>query len=83
MIDFARLGSDFAGEMEFRGMSVRAIAKELDVAVMTVMNIRNGNKLTADIFIQACLYLGVDPRSYWRQGQVSYAGMQGDGGVEL
>lgn len=79
MIDFAALGSAMTSEMAFRKDSVRSLGKAWGVSPMTVNNIRKGKKLTAELFLRACIYTGTDPLAYWRDASVDYSALTDEG----
>lgn len=70
MIDFNAVGQALAGEMEFRGDTAAALGQQWGVSKRTIQNALRGKKLTADMFMQVCVYLGANPLNFWKEGMV-------------
>ena len=65
MIQWGRLAADFVQAMNFNGDTTRGLAQKWEVAPMSIMNIRNGRTLTAEMFMRATQYIGANPLAYW------------------
>lgn len=73
MIDYNALSNRFLQEMSFRKDSIRDLAAEWGVSPMTLVNARKGQKLSAELLLRVCIYIGDNPLIYWRgDGGLSY-----------
>jgi len=78
MIDFEAVGQALIGQMEFQGDTAASLAQQWNVSKRTVQNAARGKKLTADMFLQVCMYIGANPLSFWREGMaVDYSALGG------
>ena len=75
-IDFAAVADALEMEMEFRKGSPKQLAAVWGVSAMTIVNARKGKVLSTDLFMRVCIYLGVNPLSFWRNEAVSYEGVE-------
>ena len=78
MINFQALGQSLAGEMEFRGDTAKRLGEQWGVSKRTVQNATLGKVVTANLFMQICVYTGANPLSYWQEGYaVDYSALSG------
>lgn len=72
MIDYEQLSMKFQQVMAANGHTARQLAKEWGISAMTIINIKNGNSLSAETLCRVCLYTGDNPLSYWKTTEMGY-----------